>query len=205
MNTLQKFCTGVTAGLALSPMAQAASDCHHCSRWQLRTSAVGIVMDVESDALDFNAKDTADFAADLTYFITPSIAVNAFATYVNLETSSEQNSFGSADMLMPVLTVQYHFNPKGSFTPYVGVGASYNRFFHESGGFDDSNLVIDDTFGLVGQVGIDYFINRNILLNLDYKYVTFEADVEENENGDEKVDELEVDASVIGGGIGYRF
>jgi outer membrane protein len=200
MNASLKFCTSITLSLTLTTLAQAASDCHHCSRWQLRTTAVGILADVESDALDLDAKDTADLAADLTFFITPCIAINAFVTYVNLDASSEGNSSRSTELLLPIMTVQYHFNPAGKFTPYVGAGFSYQRFFHESGGFDEQNQEIDDTFGIVGQVGMDYFINRNILLNLDYKYVTFEADVE----GDTE-DELDVDASIIGGGIGYRF
>ena len=50
--------------------------------------------------------------------------------------------------------------------------------------------------------GVDYMLNASLSVNADLKFLSFEADVDVDGS---KVDELEVDAWILGLGIGYHF
>ena len=110
---------------------------------------------------------------------------------------------GSVDLIPPIFTLQYHFAPRGTVRPYVGAGFNYNYFYGESGMLDTLDVDVENTFGLVAQVGMDYMLNENLSLNLDLKYLTFEADVDIDALNVE--DELDYDAFILGFGLGYRF
>ena len=83
--------------------------------------------------------------------------------------------------LPPTFSVQYHFIPDASFQPFVGLGLNWTTFFDTSvdpglaaAGITD--LELDDSFGLAAQVGADWMINDNWLLNLDVRWINIESD-----------------------------
>ena len=64
---------------------------------------------------------------DFTYFFTDNIA----AELILATTRHKVNVRGVADLgkvsiIPPVLTLQYHFNPKGKFSPYVGWSINFD-------------------------------------------------------------------------------
>ncbi|WP_286934051.1 OmpW/AlkL family protein, partial [Pseudomonas sp. UBA6554] len=71
----------------------------------------------------------------------------------------------------PTLSVQYYpMEPNSKFQPYAGVGINYTLFFDEDltserkqQGF--SNLKLQDSVGIAGQLGMDYMITDNLLVN----------------------------------------
>jgi len=198
---------GVLSLTAMPAMAQNFIDPPE-KPWKIRTSAIGLFFDVDSD-LGLDLDSTADAAVDVTYFLNRHVAVQALATFVNTEVKSGATSLGSVDVLPPIFTVQWHFVdmvPKG-VDPYVGVGFNFNHFDNESGDLDRVPMVgpvrVEDTFGFAAEAGIDYAINEHLFVNATYKFVTFDADVEAV--GGPTVDELETDAHIAGVGIGYHF
>jgi hypothetical protein len=84
---------------------------------------------------------------------------------------------GSAWLLPPTVTLQYHFDPKGaSMRPYVGVGVNYTTFF----GVDEPaglNIDYDDSFGLALQAGIDIPFGNGWSVNVDVKKIYINTDV----------------------------
>ena len=105
-------------------------------------------------------------------------------------------------------------DPASKFQPYVGVGINYTLFFDEDlssarkqQGF--SNLKMQDSIGIAGQVGMDYMITDNVLVNASVWYV--DIDTKATVDGPAalgysktKVD-VEVDPWVYMVGIGYKF
>ncbi len=75
-----------------------------------------------------------------------------------------------------------------------------------NGGNTISNLKLDSSFGLVGQMGIDYDLGNNLFFNLDVKYMrigttaTFSSQALGNVNTD-----VDINPWVFGIGIGKRF
>lgn len=142
----------------------------------------------------------------IAYFLTDNIAVD-------LTLGTTQHTVkavgGATDVrvhktwvLPPVLALQYHFNPAGRFSPYVGAGVNYMLFYggDNKNGFD---VKLDDGFGFALQAGVDYALQGNYSLNADVKKVFFDTDADIN-NGALK-SKVDLDPWVMSVGVGYKY
>ena len=117
--------------------------------------------------------------------------------------------------LPPTLSLQYYpMEPTSKFQPYAGIGLNYTLFFDEDlssarkqQGF--SNLKLQDSVGIAGQLGMDYMLTDNLLVNAAVWYV--DIDTKASVNGPTalgysktKVD-VDVDPWVYMVGLGYKF
>lgn len=102
---------------------------------------------------------------------------------------------GSVDRLPVNLLINYY--PMGGLDsrvqPYVGAGLNYTRFSGEPTG-----VSIDESYGAIGQVGVDLAVTDNIMLNGYASYADVNADI--NVGG-----EVDIEPVTVGGGITYRF
>ncbi|AMK33157.1 MULTISPECIES: OmpW/AlkL family protein [Pseudomonas] len=117
--------------------------------------------------------------------------------------------------LPPTLSLQYYpMAPSSKFQPYAGVGINYTMFFDEdltsdrkAQGF--SNMKLKDSVGIAGQLGMDYMLTDNLLLNAAVWYVDIDTKASIDGPsalgvGKTKVD-VDVDPWVYMVGIGYKF
>ncbi|MHC1955456.1 OmpW/AlkL family protein, partial [Escherichia coli] len=106
---------------------------------------------------------------------------------------------GSVDRLPINLMVNYY--PMGGLDskvqPYVGVGLNYTRFSGEPTG-----LSVDESYGAIGQAGVDLAVTDNVMLNGYVSYADVNADINASGN---KVGEVNMEPVTIGGGVTYRF
>jgi outer membrane protein len=125
---------------------------------------------------------------------------------------------GDVSHLPPTLSLQYYpMDPASKFQPYAGIGLNYTVFFdedlssqYEALGATDLNL--DSSWGVSGQLGADYLITDNILLNAAVWYIDIDttATIDANSNGlplsgtKTKVD-VSIDPWVYMVGVGYKF
>ncbi len=105
-------------------------------------------------------------------------------------------------VLPPVVSLQYHFNPKGRLSPYVGAGVNYMLFYS---GSDKNGFTVDldDGFGLALQAGVDYAISGKYSLNADVKKVFFDTDA--SINGGTLKSDVDLNPWVVSLGVGYKF
>ena len=83
--------------------------------------------------------------------------------------------------LPPTLSLQYYpMEPTSKFQPYAGIGLNYTLFFDEdlsssrkAQGF--SNMKLKDSVGLAGQLGMDYMLTDNLLVNAAVWYVDIDT------------------------------
>jgi len=119
-------------------------------------------------------------------------------------------------VLPPALILQYHFSPDAQIRPYVGLGANFTYFFSEdatsslnnglNGGNDISDVELDSSFGLVGQVGMDYDLGNDMFLNLDMKYMQIDTTATFTSAALGRVEaDVDINPWVFGIGIGKRF
>jgi outer membrane protein len=67
----------------------------------------------------------------------------------------------SAKIIAPTVLFNYHFGTPGdTWRPYVGIGFNYTRFVSIESRLA-SDVQLSDSVGLAGQVGINYFHDKN--------------------------------------------
>jgi outer membrane protein len=184
--------------------------------WLVRARAVRLVpadessaipaLGVPGDAIDINSKTIPD--VDVSYFMTPNFALELVLTVPQKQRVSIDGvgRIGSFRHLPPTLLAQYHFLPDSQFSPYVGAGINYTLIYHDRitvpgvGNLRTENSSV----GPAVQIGADYHLDRNWLLNVDFKYIGIRTDVK-LESTATKVTKVKVDPFLFGIGIGYRF
>lgn len=197
------------AGLGLQPLAASAAQ----GDWLLR-GGVGVV-DPKSNNLTLAPEaevqvDTGISATvEAAYFFADRWAVELLAAYpfthdVDIDGAEGAGNVGEVDHLPPTLSLQYHFNPSGTFRPYVGVGVNYTTFFSEKtkGALAGSDLELDDSWGAAGQIGADVALGDNWFLNGVVRYIDIDSDAS-LDGGD--LGEVEIDPFVYQLQVGYRF
>src|SRR5690606_34097860 len=89
--------------------------------------------------------------------------------------------FGSIKHLPPTVSVVYYpLDNNSAFKPYVGAGVNFTWFFDEdlsssaeANGFD--GLSLDNSWGLAAQVGADYMLSDNWMVNAQIRYIDIET------------------------------
>lgn len=117
------------------------------------------------------------------------------------ELSTAAGDAGSVERLPVNALVNYY--PMGGIDsriqPYVGVGVNYTNFYSEKG---TGGISVDDSYGAVGQAGLDFAVTENVMLNGNVSYANVDADINA---GGSKVGSVDIDPVTVGGGVTYRF
>ncbi|MFB1634301.1 OmpW family protein [Pseudomonas sp. AP-1] len=221
-------------GAALVALALAApvANAHQAGDFIIRAGAATVDPNEDSGALKLDGakvsgtKATLDSDTQLgltfAYMLTDHIGVELLAATPFNHTVAVKGLGPGLDgkladikHLPPTLSLQYYpMAPTSKFQPYAGIGINYTMFFDEdlSGarkqqGF--SNLKLQDSVGLAGQLGIDYMLTDNLLFNASVWYIDLDTKATvDGPNalgvGKTKVD-VDVDPWVYMVGLGYKF
>jgi len=173
--------------------------------WLIRAGAS--VVDPKSDNHDVVSVDDSTSATfNFTYMMTDIWGLELLAAYpfehdIMLEDGTE---VASTKQLPPTLSIQYHFRPTEKFQPYFGVDINYTTFMSEKtfGPLEGTNLKLDASWGLAGQLGFDVLMNDNWFLNLDLRYINIESDATLDGTN---LGTVKIDPWVYGAHIDYRF
>ncbi|MCM8740561.1 OmpW/AlkL family protein [Pseudomonas koreensis] len=129
--------------------------------------------------------------------------------------SAANGKLGTLKHLPPTLSVVYYpLEATSPFQPYIGGGINYTWIYDEhvgseaqSNGF--SNFKAKNSWGLAWQVGADYMLTDNIMLNAQVRYIDIDtrATVENNAvaPGTRAKVNVDVDPFVYMVGLGYKF
>ena len=120
-------------------------------------------------------------------------------------------NLGELKHLPPTLSVVYYpLDAASAFQPYVGAGINYTWFFDtelsseaENKGF--SGLDMKDSWGLSAQVGMDYMLTDNIMLNAQVRYIDIDTTGTTSYGGAKVKVDVDVDPMVYMVGLGYKF
>ncbi|MDG9884666.1 outer membrane beta-barrel protein [Pseudomonas putida CSV86] len=220
------------ASLIALALAAPAAYAHKAGDFIVRAGAATVAPNEDSGNLKLDGvkvagtKATVDSDTQLglafAYMVTDHVGIELLAAtpfqhQVNVKGLGPALDGKLADIkhLPPTLSVQYYPMDAGSkFQPYAGIGLNYTLFFNEDltserkdQGF--SNMKMKNSVGLAGQLGMDYMINDNLLVNASVWYVDIntEASIDGPSAlgvGKTKVD-VDIDPWVYMVGIGYKF
>ena len=191
--------------------------------WLVRVRALGIVTRDSGRIYQVSGSDleTSDIVVpelDISYFFTPNWAVEAIAgttrhtIHVSEPSGLDGLKVGSAWLLPPIVSLQYHFTNFGAFKPYVGIGANYTIFFSQEAGNEYFNGVavvrskLHNAAGAALQVGFDWFVDRHWGFNVDVKKLFLKTDWDGVlSTGTQLAADVDLDPWLISAGITYKF
>lgn len=147
---------------------------------------------------------------DVSYFLTPNIALNLIAATTRHELEARNTAAGDLALghvwaLPPTLTLQYHPLPTSRLSPYVGVGVNYTMFYGAGGGTTApvTKVGVDNAWGWAVNAGVDYALDNNWSLNFDVKRLFLSTDVSVNSGAVSA--KADIDPWLVGFGVRYRF
>ena len=191
-----------TVAALAAPQLAAAQD---SGDWLVRARAVHLQSaNKDSTGLGLSINDKWLPEVDISYFVTPNVAVELVLTVPQKQTVySNGASIGTFKHLPPTVTAQYHFTGNSSFRPDVGAGLNYTNV-SDVRLLDGGANLKRNSYGLALQVGVDVPVGDGWVLNLDAKKVQIKTDVlvgaTETKAGTFKVDPL-----LLSVGFGKRF
>ncbi|MBD1553063.1 OmpW/AlkL family protein [Pseudomonas typographi] len=226
MKTVLLGATLTALALAASPAAQA----HQAGDFIIRAGAATTAPNEDSGALRTDGarvsgtKATLDSDTQLglafAYMLTDHVGIELLAATpfqhtVGVKGAGLDGKLADIKQLPPTLSLQYYpLAPTSKFQPYGGVGINYTLFYDEDlssqrkqQGF--SNLKLQDSVGLAGQLGFDYQLTDHLLFNAAVWYVDINTKATVDGPTALAVSQtkvnVEVDPWVYMVGLGYKF
>ncbi len=151
--------------------------------------------------------DGTSVTFNLSYFLTDGFSVELLAALPfshDIYLAGGGGKVGETSHLPPTVSLQYHFNSGGTFRPYVGVGYNWTTFFSEStqGAIDDVQLDLKNSYGFGYELGLDFMLDENWLLNLDVRWIDIETEAFLD---GVSIGDVAIDPTVYGVHLGYKF
>jgi len=174
--------------------------------WLVRVGVVNVSPNdgstgvVATDAIGVDGN--TQIFANVTYMFKDNVGFEVLAaTPFSHDITLSGSKIGETEQLPPTFSVQYHFKPKASTRPYVGVGINYTTFFNEKATAVITSLSLDDSIGLAVQAGVDIDITKDWFFNADVRYINIETTATTN------LGNIEVDINpwVFSLGVGTYF
>jgi len=165
-------------------------------------------VDPKSDNHDVVKVDSASsLGLNFTYMMTSNLSVEVLAAYPfehDIRLKADGSKVGSTKHLPPTVSLQYHFMPSNAFKPYVGLGINYTTFFSEktTGALEGTDLSLGDSWGLEGEIGADFMLGNNWLLNFSARYIDISSKAKLNGNS---LGQVDIDPMVYSFMVGYKF
>lgn len=140
--------------------------------WIMRFGIGHVSPNDSSSALNVGVKSDTRPTINFTYMLSDNLGVDVLgALPFEHDITSGSTRIGTTKQLPPTVGLQYHFSPKQSFRPYLGVGVNYTHFWDETPVAVITQLKLKDSWGLAGQAGFDMDLNKDWFVNADLRYI----------------------------------
>lgn len=161
----------------------------------------------------FSVSNNTQLGLTFDYMVTDNIGIELLAAtpFRHRVGLGPTGDLATVRQLPPTLMAQWYFgDAKSKVRPYVGAGINYTTFFDtdfNQTGKDAglSDLSVKDSWGAAGQVGLDYMVNENWLLNMSVWYMDIDTEVKFKAGGEEQNIKTRIDPWVFMFSAGYRF
>ncbi|MCW7546566.1 outer membrane protein OmpW [Photorhabdus sp. P32] len=205
--------------LAAATLAPSFAFAHEAGDFIFRAGSATVRPNTGSDNVlglgSLSADNNTQMGLTFGYMITDNIGVELLAgtPFQNRVSLPGVGNIAKIKSLPPTLMAQYYFGSKENrFHPYVGIGLNYTTFFNEkfngSDAVKDSNLHsldLKDSWGVAGQVGLDYALDRNWIINASVWWINIETDVKFKAGDQHHKIDTRIDPWVFMFSAGYHF
>ena len=135
----------------------------------------------------FSVSDNTQLGLNFGYMLTDNIGIELLAAtpFSHDISINGVGKVAETKQLPPTLVAQYYFGSSDSkLRPYIGVGVNFTNFFDNEITNDVdgrlSDLSLSNSWGVAGQVGIDYQVNKQWLVNASVWYAQISTDAKFN-------------------------
>lgn len=161
----------------------------------------------------FSVSNNTQLGLTFDYMVTDNIGIELLAAtpFRHRVGLGPTGDLATVRQLPPTLMAQWYFgDAKSKVRPYIGAGINYTTFFDadfNQTGKDAglSDLSVKDSWGAAGQVGLDYMVNDNWLLNMSVWYMDIDTEVKFKAGGEQQNIKTRIDPWVFMFSAGYRF
>ena len=141
-----------------------------------------------------------------TYMMTDNVGIELLAAtpFTHDVSTNGLGKIAEVSHLPPTLMGQYYFGEADSkYRPYLGAGLNYTTFFEEKGfgALNNTEVELDDSFGLAVQAGIDVEVNEDWFFNASLWYMDIDTEVKTSVG----TFDAEIDPYVVMIGMGYTY
>ncbi|WP_144209546.1 outer membrane protein OmpW [Shewanella donghaensis] len=213
----KKIALSLVAASLLSAGISSAAVAHQAGDFIVRVGAAVVSPNESSPVIagisEFSVDDNTQVGLNFTYMLTDNWAVELLAaTPFSHEISLEGvGKIAETKQLPPTLVAQYYFgDAQSKLRPYVGVGINFTNFYDNeitnATALELNSLSLSNSWGAAAQVGLDYQVNSNWLVNASVWYADISTDVNFNA-GETPYPEVTVDIDpwVYMVSVGYTF
>ena len=227
---MSRIVSRLSACLLLAPALLAASIAQAHQAGDIIVRAGAVTVDPREDSSDIKAggtpiagsKATLDSDTQLglnfAYMLTDKVGIELLAATpfshdvgVKGVGPGVDGKLGSIEHLPPTLSLVYYpLDNASAFKPYVGAGVNFTWFFDEDlssaakdAEFDGFSL--DNSWGLAAQIGADYMLSDNWMVNAQVRYIDIETTGKTRLDGTPVKVDVDVDPWVYMVGLGYKF
>lgn len=161
----------------------------------------------------FNVSNNTQLGLTFDYMVTDNIGIELLAAtpFRHKVGLGETGNLATVRQLPPTLMAQWYFGEaKSKARPYIGAGINYTTFFDtdfnqtgKEAGLSD--LSVKDSWGVAGQVGLDYMVSDDWLLNMSVWYMDIDTEVKFKAGGEQQNIKTRIDPWVFMFSAGYRF
>ncbi len=160
-------------------------------RWLLHIDATGVfphpganvsILGTRVPGGSLSINNSATVTGDVSYFLTPSIAVNLYAGVPARGVIKGAGSLSALGTLatslygVAILSAEYHATNFGAFKPYAGIGPAYSIFLDTRDGAL-GNVKVPNAWGVAFSIGADYDINDRWTFNVYLKQILLSTTV----------------------------
>ncbi len=161
----------------------------------------------------FNVSNNTQLGLTFDYMVTDNIGIELLAAtpFRHKVGLGATGDLATVKQLPPTLMAQWYFgDAKSKARPYIGAGINYTTFFDtdfNQAGKDAglSDLSVKDSWGAAGQVGLDYMVSDDWLLNMSVWYMDIDTEVKFKAGGEQQNIKTRIDPWVFMFSAGYRF
>lgn len=204
------------AATLLSAGFSAAVSAHQAGDIIVRAGVAVVAPTESSDPVatfgEFQISNNAQLGLNFGYMLTDNLGVELLAAtpFSHDVSLKDVGQIANTKHLPPTLVAQYYFGDANSaLRPYIGAGVNFTKFFDNKftndldGALTD--LSLSDSWGLAAQLGVDYKLSKNCLVNASVWYAQISTDVEFKLGGTPVAIETDINPWVYMVSVGYTF
>lgn len=209
--------SGLIVATLLSAGFTASVSAHQAGDIIVRAGAVVVAPNESSPVVaniaEFAVSNNTQLGLNFGYMLTDNIGIELLAAtpFSHDISLGALGKIAETKQLPPTLVAQYYFGSSDSkLRPYIGAGVNFTNFFDNEFNQDAkdaglSDLSMSNSWGVAAQVGIDYQVNKNWLVNASVWYAQISTDVKFNLGAEAQNVETDIDPWVYMVSIGYTF
>ncbi len=208
--------SGLVAAALLSAGFASSVAAHQAGDIIVRAGAVVVAPNESSEQVatfgEFQVSNNTQLGLNFGYMLTDNIGIELLAAtpFSHDVSLAGVGKIAETKQLPPTLVAQYYFGSANSkLRPYIGAGVNFTNFFDNEftndldGALTD--LSLSNSWGLAAQVGIDYQVNKNWLVNASVWYAQIDTDVKFNLGDAPVTIQTDIDPWVYMVSVGYTF